>query len=520
MRTCSCVVVGLLAGLALPAGAASAEIARGVVYEDLNANGVRDAGEPGVSGVGVSDGERIVETGVDGAWSLEVGDEAVIFVIQPRGYRVPTDANRVPRFSYVHKPAGSPAGLEFAGVAPTGPMPASIDFGLRRVEEPARVRFAVLGDPQVRNEREIGYMQRDVVETMLAAQAGDDRFDAVLALGDIMFDDLDLYDEYDRVMGALGVPIYNVHGNHDLNFDVETDELSDETWERVYGPATYSFDFGPAHVVVIDNVLYLGESRERGYWARIGERSMAFLRATLARQEPGTPIVVAVHIPIQELSDLEEFLGVLGEHEARVSLSAHWHQQRHVFLGEEAGWTGADEHHSLVAGTACGSWWSGAPDEYGVPHAMMRCGAPIGWTALDVDASGYRMSFHAAGRPSDAAMHLHAPVALRPGEGGEVVANVWFAGADDRVQMRVDGGQWRPMRWDVRIDPYFAAMKEIEAGTGAVLGRDLPSPRPSEHIWVADLPTDMPEGGRVVEVRWTDRWGEARTGRTVVRVEP
>lgn len=117
-------------------------------------------------------------------------------------------------------------------------------------------------------------------------------------------------------------------------------------------------------------------------------------------------------------------------------------------------------------------------------------------------------------------MHLHAPITLGPGEGGEIVANVWFAGADDRVQMRVDSGRWMPMRRDVRVDPYFEAMKEIEVGTGAVLGRDLPSPRPSEHIWVADLPTDMTEGGRVVEVRWTDRWGEARTGRTVVRVEP
>ena len=40
--------------------AAAAEMASGVVFEDANGNGKREAGEKGLAGVGVSNGEAIV----------------------------------------------------------------------------------------------------------------------------------------------------------------------------------------------------------------------------------------------------------------------------------------------------------------------------------------------------------------------------------------------------------------------------------------------------------------------------
>ena len=42
----------------------------------------------------------------------------------------PVDADNLPRFHYIHKPEGSPAGLRFEGVAPTGPLPDPIEFPL------------------------------------------------------------------------------------------------------------------------------------------------------------------------------------------------------------------------------------------------------------------------------------------------------------------------------------------------------------------------------------------------------
>ena len=45
-------------------------------------------------------------------------------------------------------------------------------------------------------------------------------------------------------MKNIELPWYNVTGNHDMNFDSEKDELSDETFELNFGCANYSFNYG------------------------------------------------------------------------------------------------------------------------------------------------------------------------------------------------------------------------------------------------------------------------------------
>ena len=62
------------------------ETARGTVYEDRNANGVRDSGEPGVAGVLVSNQRDLVETDGDGRYAIEVDSDDIVFVIKPPDY--------------------------------------------------------------------------------------------------------------------------------------------------------------------------------------------------------------------------------------------------------------------------------------------------------------------------------------------------------------------------------------------------------------------------------------------------
>ena len=116
--------------------AQSPQVARGVVFEDLNRNGQRDPGEPGLPGVRVSNGSEIVSTDAEGRYEVAVDDDSIIFVIKPRNYMTPVSEHNLPRFYYIHKPAGSPAHFRYAGVAPTGPLPDSVDFGLYRRTSP------------------------------------------------------------------------------------------------------------------------------------------------------------------------------------------------------------------------------------------------------------------------------------------------------------------------------------------------------------------------------------------------
>ena len=63
-------------------------VVTGVVFNDANGNGVRDAGERGVANVAVSDQRDVVVTDANGSFSLAAADEkGVVFVSVPDGWR-------------------------------------------------------------------------------------------------------------------------------------------------------------------------------------------------------------------------------------------------------------------------------------------------------------------------------------------------------------------------------------------------------------------------------------------------
>jgi len=59
----------------------------GVVFDDTNRNGTRDAGERGVAGVAVSNQDTVVMTDTAGAFRLPGEATGVIFVSMPNAYR-------------------------------------------------------------------------------------------------------------------------------------------------------------------------------------------------------------------------------------------------------------------------------------------------------------------------------------------------------------------------------------------------------------------------------------------------
>ena len=214
----------------------------GLVFDDVNKNGVRDEREKGLARVRVSNGRDVIMTDVRGRWFLDAYPDDTIFVIKPPDWMPSLDEDGLPQFYRVHNPAGSPENLRFQGMSATPADPGSIDFPMHRHPEEGAFDILLLGDPQSRNLTEVDYLARDVVEPLVGTDAA-----FGVCLGDIAFDDLAVLDEHNTVMGRVGIPWYNVHGNHDMNFDVDDDRLADETWQRIYGPGTFSFDWGTGH---------------------------------------------------------------------------------------------------------------------------------------------------------------------------------------------------------------------------------------------------------------------------------
>ncbi|MDQ6703828.1 MAG: Cna protein B-type domain containing protein, partial [Pseudomonadota bacterium] len=267
-----------------PAREASQETVKGVVFETRTGAGQRQADERGLAGVLVSNGREVVRTEPDGSYTLPIEDGMAVFVVKPTGYAVPLDATtRLPRFSFVHQPHGTPAGLDllYPGLPPTGPLPASVDFGLFKTEEPKRFDVVLFADPQPESHAEIDFIRDDVVNGLIGVEAA-----FGITAGDIMFDDLSLYGRYNRIIGQIGLPWWNIGGNHDLNFEAPDSRHSRETFKRVFGANYYAFEYGDALFLMLDNVEYHGADpamprREGKYRGFFGERQLAFVANAL-----------------------------------------------------------------------------------------------------------------------------------------------------------------------------------------------------------------------------------------------
>ncbi len=488
--------------------------AQGVVFWDKNGNGVREKGEPGIRGVRVSNQREIVFTDREGRWRLPVeGEDTIFFVIKPRGWTPPVDEWKLPRFYHIYKPAGSPP-LRYKGVDPTGPLPPSFDFPLQKQEEKDEFRVVVFGDTQPRNEREVEYLAHDVVEELIGVKAA-----FGVTLGDLVFDDLSLLPSYIRTMAQIGIPWHNVLGNHDMNYDAPDDKHSDETFERYFGPSYYSFDYGPVHFIVLDDVKWIGGPGGRGghYTAALGERQMEFLRNDLRLVPQDQLVVLFMHIPLVEVEDREELYRLLKDHPYTLSVSAHRHYQAHFFLTAEDGWKGTSPHHHVVNVTACGSWWQGAPDESGIPHATMSDGVPNGYSVFMFFKNSYTIQYKPARLPGDYQMRILLPEEVSSSEGALVYVNVFAGSARSVVEMRVDEGDWLPLRRVIRRDPFYEALVLRDRQVSAPY-RPLPPPTESFHLWMGVIPRGLLPGYHRVEVRTRDMFGAVYSAFRLFRV--
>ncbi len=104
-------------------------------------------------------------------------------------------------------------------------------------------------------------------------------------------------------------------------------------------------------------------------------------------------VVLMMHIPLEGVGDRQEVYRLIEQRPFCISISGHTHYQEHRFITQADGWQGPKPHHHIINVTACGSWWSGAPDERGIPHSLMACGAPNGHSVIEFDGQEYRLEF-------------------------------------------------------------------------------------------------------------------------------
>ena len=407
--------------------------ATGTVFHDLSRDGRRQEDEPGVAGVIVSNGRDVTVTDAQGRYTLPAFDNMTVMVQEPAAWDVPVNAVGVPQFFYTHKPLGSPEPLRYGGLAPTGPLPAAIDFPMIRTGTDTDFSCVMMGDTQPYSNTEVGYVRDSIADDLLKLDLSDVR--CLVMLGDVMGDDLSLLPRFMDIFSVLGLPQYYVHGNHDFDFDATADAHSADSWRQIYGPAYYSFEIGNAVFIALDNVVFPCGAEDAGpggrdvcadpgraaYNGRVTEDQMSWLAGLLAQIPKDKLIVLMHHIPFVSFIDsnsgrnqtdnLAEIHALLAGRPA-VSFSGHTHTFEYLSAGEwykgwgeQVGVTRLPFDH-VVAGAPSGNWYMADFSFDGVPMAFGRGGTPPGYVMVDFDGSDFAVDFRAAGQPVDRKLAL------------------------------------------------------------------------------------------------------------------
>src|SRR5688572_3918223 len=278
----SLALLGMTAGAAATAGA---QDLHGVVFSDRNGNGARDAREPGIANVAVSDQDTVVLSKADGSFTLTRGrGHGLVFVSVPTGYRA------VESF---WRRADEP--LAF-GLSPLAPSP--------------NFQFVHASDTHI-SEQSLPRTRRlrHVVDSLRPAFA--------LITGDLVRDALRVpeaeargyYDLFVRERNAFRTPVHTVPGNHEI-FGIETDKsgvapshplFGKKMYRSYLGPDYYSFNMGGVHFVALNTVdIATGNF----YHGQVDSLQLAWLKRDLAALPPRTVVVTFNHIPFYSAGEI------------------------------------------------------------------------------------------------------------------------------------------------------------------------------------------------------------------------
>ena len=526
--------------------AEASEVISGIVFDDRSQDGQHGSEEPGVARVSVSNGCEVVLTNADGLYEIGLAPGQILFVSQPTGYVVPVDENNLPLFFYSHYPDGTPTAVGGTSVewlwpviGPTGPLPEGIDFPLHRLSsQETRFTAHAFADPQARSDLGEDMLREDLVNTLLGNPYG---AAFSITVGDVVFDNLGLYDRHKEMMGLVGVPQWILPGNHDMNLESPNAHYATETFKKHFGPTYYSFEYGNAHVVALNNVEYAGAGRRNSdgdtYRGFISDDQIRWLERDLANVANDKLIVIATHISlIAEASDgdpahnvtgpgtdnFDQLLRVLRPFDNVYGLAGHdTSNSWKVEIDHEHGWTGQPWIAHTLAEVRGSGWTRGPRDLLGVADATMEDGNPNGFYLLKFDDVTLVPEFIPFPYGRDASQRLR--IVLDPELAGttessinrgvlrtetKVVVNLFDGGARDRVSLSLDGGLPILMRYVVRTDPFMERAYRRFADTPDA----FPGPAASAHIWEFDLPEDLEPGIHSVVVESEDEFGQRQRG--------
>ncbi|MFZ1281950.1 MAG: metallophosphoesterase N-terminal domain-containing protein, partial [Ignavibacteriaceae bacterium] len=280
--------IGMVSGAIFIADSILADPYKPLLINPLNKNYIRVKGSvtqnsKPVKDVVVSDGVSVTATTSDGTYELNTdSNQEFIFISIPAGYKIPISKNGT---AYFYKRITHNTSNEQV-----------IDFNLEKSKDDNDHTFLLFADPQTLDMDDITRFNNETINDVNKFYPGKENL-FVVSCGDIMFDHLELFPEYEKAIAKTGLPYFQVLGNHDVDRLSRTDEKSHLTFQNFFGPRYYSFNKGEVHYVVMDNIFWYGD-----YIGYFDQPQLDWLQKDLEYIEKGKTVVVFCHIPPNNFS--------------------------------------------------------------------------------------------------------------------------------------------------------------------------------------------------------------------------
>lgn len=420
----------------------------------------------GVANVVISNGYDVVLTNQKGAYELPARREAqFIFLSTPAGYAF-TEEKGISRHYHTLKNVNTKKNLNFNLTA------------LDKNDE--EHQFIIWADPQVKNDKDVNKMMTHSVPDVqkLVAAAGSGALLHGITVGDIVWDELQLFPEYDKAVEKMGIPFFQCIGNHDMDYNLGGDDTSDNSFQEAYGPTHYSFNRGKVHYVVIDDVRYLGKDRE--YDGYISQNQLDWLQKDLAFVAKDRLIILCTHIPVHNgVKNNKELYAILGDRKVHI-MSGHTHYHRNVIK---------DNIYEHNHGTVCGAWWTGP---------ICGDGTPCGYGVYKVKGTDLSWHYQSTGEASTHQMNIFVNDADASQK--QVQVNIWNHDPEWKTEYWVDGVKKGSLEQFDGFDPVAYATL---LGPEKPKPRGFAEPRKTEHMFKAMVPSSAKE----IRIVATDRFG-------------
>ncbi|MBF9255449.1 calcineurin-like phosphoesterase C-terminal domain-containing protein [Pontibacter sp. 172403-2] len=418
-----------------------------------------------LANVTVSDGYSVVQTNARGKYKLPLNKQAkFVFLSTPSGYAFPDEKGIARHYHPITK---------------TGRQQYNFELTALQTDD-TKHNFIIWADPQVKNENDVEQMLTQSVPDVqqLVRSFGAGALIHGVTVGDIVWDNHSLFDRYNQAVAEMNIPFFQALGNHDMDYNKGGDEVSDDTFESLYGPTHYSFNRGKVHYVVLDDVRYLGEDRK--YDGYIAQQQLDWLKQDLAYVPKNNLVIVCLHIPVHNgVKNNAALYALLEGYKAHI-MSGHTHYNRNVIKD------GIYEHNH---GAVCGAWWTGP---------ICGDGTPRGYGVYEVDGTDLKWYYKPTGLDKNYQVSIHVEQLTNQ---NRMVANVWNWGPEWKVEWWADEKYMGNLQNTKGFDPVAVALYK---GDKLPRQRAFAEPNKTDHLFVAHFGPEV----KKLKVIATDRFGK------------